>query len=916
MRTLRRVLIFTPLVLLALWALLGFIVVPRVLKAQLPEKLGAALHRSVTVGDIAFNPFTLELDLHDFAVADLASFHLLRINADARALVHEKIVLDSIELDAPKVTLTVRKDGTLSIADLLKPSPGKKRDPLVITVEHFVLNEGAVTFTDLSQPEAFTTTLEPLALELDDFSTAEKEESHFAFKAKLGSGELDYDGELSTEPLKADGKVALRGLPVKKLQPYIDASTQLQLERGVASISAHYTFDGSRLLVDNAELDINGLRLGAPKEPKPFLELARISLHASRIDPAARKVQLTKLELGGAVVRARRGPDRQIDLLKAIEPKSAHAPKKPAAPASRPWSVQLEKLALVNWSLDWADESLEFPSRIEIDQLGLDAEHLSWPNMGPIDVNLGMRWQQAGLIKVRGKVHPDPLVADLNLAFDGVSLIALDGYAWENGFNGTFDRGKLNAAAELHLENGKVAANGDVSVDDIEILDGRDKPLVAAKKLALKSVVYTSSPPVLSVETLSLSGGRSKISRDEKGVVNLARLHREDENAPPAPKGPELTVALSQLVFDDTAVDWVDKDTSPPFSSSTSRLHGRFTDITVPVIRPIGVQVEGRIDQAPTSMTGSVLPRTDATEADLKFTIEGYDLPHATPYTVKYVGQPVTSGKLSITVDAKVSEQKLDAQSHVIIDLLELGEKVEKPGPEAKSLPLSLAVAMLSDKDGRIDLTLPVTGDLASPQFKWGTVLWQVVLNLMEKVATSPLNLVRHLFAENGHEPEQLKALAFPPGRAAPADEEAAKLDSIAKLMNERPRLRLQLMPGVDPVTDRQALARDALRRKLLAQLERDTEQSELTQPEYERLVHAAWAKKAPDAGSKAFAEKEAELLAAQHVPREDLEALAGSRAEWCQSSLQDKGVPMTRVFVVTPAGEKATRAAVHMDVR
>jgi hypothetical protein len=234
-----------------------------------------------------------------------------------------------------------------------------------------------------------------------------------------------------------------------------------------------------------------------------------------------------------------------------------------------------------------------------------------------------------------------------------------------------------------------------------------------------------------------------------------------------------------------------------------------------------------------------------------------------------------------------------------------------KPGPDAKSMPLGLAVAVLSDNDGRIDLTLPVTGDMSSPDFKWGNVLWPVLLNLMEKIATSPLALVKHLF-EGAHEPEELHALSFPPGAASAEDKEATKLDSIAKLLAARPKLKLHLMPGVDPVTDRQALARVQLKRSLSAQ----GGNADLSRSEYEKAVHAAWAKRAPDAGSRSFAEKEAELLAGQHIPDEDLAALKSSRAEWCQSSLQDRGVPMTRIFVKEPPGEKARSAHVHVEVK
>ena len=88
------------------------------------------------------------------------------------------------------------------------------------------------------------------------------------------------------------------------------------------------------------------------------------------------------------------------------------------------------------------------------------------------------------------------------------------------------------------------------------------------------------------------------------------------------------------------------------------------------------------------------------------------------PYSGKFAGYNITKGKLTTELHYKVDGRKLDAQHHIIIDQLEFGDKTESK--DAVSLPIKLAVALLKDRNGVIDLNLPVTGSLDDPKFRSG----------------------------------------------------------------------------------------------------------------------------------------------------------------------------------------------------
>lgn len=107
-------------------------------------------------------------------------------------------------------------------------------------------------------------------------------------------------------------------------------------------------------------------------------------------------------------------------------------------------------------------------------------------------------------------------------------------------------------------------------------------------------------------------------------------------------------------------------------------------------------------------------------------------------------GYCIDKGKLSIETTHRVEERRLAAEHRFVVNQLQLGERVESPN--AVSLPLKLAVALLKNRNGVIDIDLPVRGTLDDPKFRLGPIIWKVVVNLLLKIVTSPFTLLGNLF--------------------------------------------------------------------------------------------------------------------------------------------------------------------------
>src|SRR5262249_40508724 len=279
---------------------------------------------------------------------------------------------------------------------------------------------------------------------------------------------------------------------------------------------------------------------------------------------------------------------------------------------------------------------------------------------------------------------------------------------------------------------------------------------------------------------------------------------------------------------------------------------------------------------------------------ELTISLGGMDLTAEGPYSRKYVGYGLSKGKLSLDLKYKISQKLLEAENRVVVDQLTFGERVDSP--DATSLPVMLAVALLKDRQGRIDIDLPIRGDLKDPDFKYGKAVLSVLLNLLTKIVASPFTLIGSLIPGGG-DAEELQYLEFDPGVVAIAATELKKIEAITKGLEERPGLRLEVTGTADPVRDRNVLALEKLKAQLRAKWQQGKRASkgvDFPIAEEERAIKELFDQQrsrqpvatTPTQGAQVASkpptseEMRQELAAAMPVSDSDLRLLAKQRAE------------------------------------
>ena len=301
------------------------------------------------------------------------------------------------------------------------------------------------------------------------------------------------------------------------------------------------------------------------------------------------------------------------------------------------------------------------------------------------------------------------------------------------------------------------------------------------------------------------SGSKSKHSR---------RPRNSQSAAVSAPSAPVMPISIRTVRIITGSVNYADFWIQPNFAVGIQALNGSIDGLSSDPKSRAKVKLDGKVDRyAPVTINGEMNLLAATVYSDIKMSFKGLELTTMTPYSGRFAGYKIDKGKLSVDLSYKVDQRKLTAEQRFVIDQLQLGDPVDSP--DAVHLPLKLAVALLKDRNGVIDIPLPISGSLDDPQFKIGPIIWHAVVNLFVKVATAPFAALGRLFG-GGHG-EEMKYVDFAPGSADLDDASKQKLGSLSKALQEHTQLQLDVPIAFSKDIDAPVLARRRLDQRLIA---------------------------------------------------------------------------------------------------
>ena len=878
-------------------------------------------------------------------------------------LLGRTVAVDRLSMTDPVVDVRRLSDGSVEAQRLLAiaPAGGTTDDagaPWTWSVAAARISGGAVRVSDEAVAPPFNTRLSDVTVT----------GTGLASRGAPGSVDVAFDSEdgahfaLTSEVDIAGngmrGHFAVTKLPLARLDPYYSGMLALDVRRGALDASADFDAGANpvRFTLAQGSLALSALDLAIRGEREPLWRMANANVEGLALDLAKRTVGIDRIEARQGFVRLLRDADGTMHFERLLRKGSARTQGAGdvAAASGTDWELVVHRLALEQFQADFEDQAISPAVELHVADARLHAENLRTAPGAKASVDVAARVGSRGRVQVSGMVGTRPMSAELRVNATALDLVPLKPYL-EPRTNVTITSGALSARGRVSFANAgtdgpRFRYVGDIAVSDFGSLDRPgSQELMNWKTLSVTGADVNSTPFKVTMDVVALDRFYARLILGADARLNVLTLLSPDASAqapsPPADAGSvaaaeapappsagerrEVPASIGRIQLTNGEVEYSDFFVKPNYSAHLTRVDGNVSALD-PAQDSV-IALTARVDDtAPVDIRGTVNPFARVLALDVTGKATDVDLPPLTPYSVKYAGYGIQKGKLSMEVHYKLQDRKLAATNKVVLDQLTFGERVDSP--TATKLPVLLAVALLKDRNGVINLDLPISGTLDDPQFSvWGVVV-QIIGNLLAKVATAPFALLGAI-AGGG---EQLSYVEFAPGSAALTPAAEAKLASLAKALADRPGLKVDAMGRAIPEADSQGLKRASLEQAMRIRKQKDLaaagegaaalDDISIDASDYAKYLKGVYGDARLKDKPRNFigmakdipaAEMESLLLASYSVDENALRELANQRAQVVKGWFASKGgIEAARVFVIAPrlsaeglkAGETPTR--------
>lgn len=792
-------------------------------------------------------------------------------------------------------------------------------------------------------------------------------------QAQTQAEQWQIHGQYAPALTRVEARLQLKHSQLADYQAWLQKYLNLKLT-GEMQADADLYSDAQGWQIKQASLALDNLQAKPLQIDDTGLSLKQLKLAQFSLESQRRQMQIAGLDLYGLQSGLRRDKagawnwqnwlasppvraensaaiaakdDTSPDLLKSAA-ESATAKPALARNEASPWLVTLSKLSVQDSQLAFQDETV-YPS-VSIQADKINAELLNWQSDLKVasKLNLQAQFGRKAQLNLQAALSPGLSRADLDIDANAISMASLFPYV-SPYLNVSVTRARADIKGKLQLQQLLQADaltaqfDGKLALNNFHALENGDEDDFLSWKSVQADGVHLQWGPQqrqLLLDKLSLNDFYARLVLSEKGKLNLQNIlvtkANQSSTAPAAnatvseTKGqtakatPAFYVQINASELNNGNINFSDNFIKPNYTANLTGVSGVIGKFASDQATPAKIELTGKVDDdAPLLVSGTLNPLAQPVFLDIKGSTNGLELPRLTPYAAKYAGYAIEKGKLSVQVAYKLENHHLQAQNDLRLDQLTFGEKIESP--HATRLPVQLAVALLKDSDGQININLPISGSLSDPQFSVGSIISKVFMNLLTKAVTSPFALLSSLFGGG----EELSSLDFLPGSASLNEGAKAKLDTLAKALNNRPGLKLDILGRAHAAIDLPALREAELAEQLREMKWKDLRNTLKAQPakqanepklekaslvltaEEERLYlqklynDGKWDKPKNVLGlNKTLSAAETKAAVLQHWPinDDDLLRLAQQRADVVRDYLEDiSKVNRERMFIIAP---------------
>jgi hypothetical protein len=823
-----------------LYSLVGFFILPGVALRIANQQLAGYATTPARLERLEFNPYTLEATLWGLKIgapgAEQIGFEKLYANLQIDSLWNRALHMQAVELVKPRVEILFDKAGRLNLAQLFKlpasePTPDEPAsEPFPLRIDQIRLAQGYLRFQDLRPGEPIEFLYDALDFELKNLSTLPDDNADMTLVAAgPDGGRIDWVGRIGLVPITSQGTLKVTDSKMKLWWPYVRDALPLTLREGVLNFSTAYTLNlakETQLQLTDTSASVAPFALNAP-DGRPLVRLQRLEVSETTVDVAKQVVTVGKIRSRQLETWAAREADGELDWQKLFASQPASHSDQAAArdtqekAAGKPWQVQLRDVQLRDYQVHLTDRASAEPVVLDVGPLNLDLQNFDSLNTRPFTLKLDTGIGKQGRLTANGDVNLAPVSARLNVGTQDIDLRLAQSYITPF-IRLELRSGMLDSELAVDLKSTDPLAlnvTGKATVNQLHTLDTlKQRDFLRWQQLEVQGLDYRHGQ-ALTIARVNLEQPYARFMINDDRSTNIDDLlvpqPADQSSTPqarqPAEQGQPLAIRVGEVNIHNGSANFADFTLTPNFATAVQQLNGRIGTIDNRQPTPAPVNIEGKVDRyAPVTIKGSLNPFDPMASLDIATSFKRVELTTLTPYSGKFAGFRIRKGRLNLDLHYLITQGRLKAQNKVLVEQLQLGDKVDSP--DAVDLPVRLAVALLKDSQGRISIELPVEGDLNNPQFSVMPIVWQTLRNLVVRAASAPFKLLGGLVAGGGS--EDLGTVSFAPGSSELSPDTQGALDKLAAALKERPALRLEIEGTSAASSDGPLIAQQRLERE------------------------------------------------------------------------------------------------------
>ncbi len=813
-------------------------------------------------GEVSFNVDKTDIKIQDISITEterLVSASLKKLELNNLSYANDRLSVDADQLSLSDINVQAEEQILLNVKNL-------SFSTIAYNIEAATLSLAAVNLNSIHLLAKEQTLLDVAKLSVSDINydvdaaalnlaTLALNDLDLLLKQDLAP--LYHLGEFKLNKLSYDNKIKL--LDIDKLElitnnialdtdstgkfipPEINIETNSAVEHEPTQQEA-----STDLKLNLAELHITNTSLGLINTAnisaqETVLTLNELKLTGSEFDFSQHKLNMGSLDLldaklgliidneGVLNVQQLFSSDEPTEVITEIEEQSTS-------------QFNLGKLNAKGVDIQISDNSNALELQHKLSNIGLEMLNLSNVEKSRSELKMNVEINEQGQLNLTGWVEPGTAKVNLNIVLSNLALAHFSPYI-EHDSNLSVKSGELTFKANISnsdSESGLLIDQAEAELDNFLLNDLRsDSRLIAFNKLSVADFGVTTSPLDIRVDKIKLSEPYINVHIDEQQNLNLVSAFGNKENISDNTDSEDVnanattSISLKSIELEQGNMDFSDLSMTPKFSVAIDELHGLATGVNSAQDRYTSLNLNGRVNEfGSIAITGELQPFDFRKQSEVNMQFRNISTNSLSPYAAKFAGRHIKSGSLSLTLDYKLSNNKLNGSNNIILESLVLGEKVSSP--DAMDLPLDMAISLLQDGDGKIDIKIPIKGDLDNPEFEIKSIVQKAIGNLIGGIVTAPFTFIGSLFDIDG---EELKFINFEPGQSEIMPPEAEKLTALGKALLERPALILIVSGVYDAKHDSMGIAKKAVLDDISKVTENETSTLNYSEPKTREAI-------------------------------------------------------------------------------